>query len=1003
MPTRAIEESFPIVEINRLAVPERNSFKPIYQMHKWFARRASCVFRAILLGCLKPAGTDIMAEFYRDHTDDPDTNGKVVLDPFMGGGTTIVEALRLGCKVIGIDLNPVAWFIVKTEVEPVDLGGLRAAFDRLAHRNVAWSGKSVRETLLELYKTCCPCCRSADADIIYTFWVKSAVCTNPASPCEKKTLIPLFSDYLITQKSPSIRYWRDVSCPRCQKTFDWEVEPATLIAEPELMVTSPAYSAGVGRTTARWAYSHNSKVCCPWCKEEVTARPAGGRLERKKVPLTVLLCPHCASVWQWRGELPDAVSCPVCHRAYNPKSGNVPEKGKFICPACGTRDAIIQSIRRLPEDQLFPTDPYAIQGYCAKCGGEAGEGDEEEESDLLGHRGKRATDRATSDHQCLLTKNNGKFCTRIGSADLALYQDACARWEQEKAHLPYPKSEIPDGQETRRLLEHHYHYWHQMFNPRQLLCLSTLLSAIADEPDQTLKEMLLSALLGTLNNSNVFSRFHRFTYREGKIEGIFSRHDFQPKLTVCENNSWGTGPGYGSFNACSRKVIDGKQFALKPYDFARNSDIQESFRDPVRGEAVLNAISSVKMALDEDVDFVVTDPPYAGNVNYSELSDFFYVWLRLVLAKQYAQFAPEHTPKADEIIENPARGKTREDFEEGLTQVFRECHRVLKNEGLLAFTFHHAEGETWESLLQSVCNAAFEIEAVYPVHGEAESSLHLLDKEGAISYDLIHVCRKRPPNATIEKRSWAGVRQEIRRRAREEIHAIEAGRYGKGLGPADINIILIGKCLELYSHHYGAVVDHHGNEVTLHEALKEIRNLVDQFVSREQPLPGELEDIDAESRIYLLTLCDRKEIKSDEVHKATRGILEPEELIAAGLLIKGRAGRGRTYEVKQPGERFSELLERFRHTSGLDQPSLFPGAATRGQAGPLFIDYVHLLMALAEGGENLLPWLERFRGETPRLRAACDYLAGRNKSFAPPLKKIQDLIEVGPLFRGRSV
>ncbi|MBW1717203.1 MAG: DUF1156 domain-containing protein, partial [Deltaproteobacteria bacterium] len=124
----AIEDSFPIVEINRLAIPERNAFKPIYQMHKWFARRASCVFRAILLGCMKPLPLDndgkplksgaeiIMGEFYKDHTNDPDTKGKVILDPFMGGGTTVVEPLRLGCKVIGIDLNPVAWFIVKTEV-----------------------------------------------------------------------------------------------------------------------------------------------------------------------------------------------------------------------------------------------------------------------------------------------------------------------------------------------------------------------------------------------------------------------------------------------------------------------------------------------------------------------------------------------------------------------------------------------------------------------------------------------------------------------------------------------------------------------------------------------------------------------------------------------------------------------------------------------------------------------------------------------------------------------
>jgi len=230
---RAIEESFPIVEINRLAVPERNAFKPIYQMHKWFARRASCVFRAILLASMKPAGTDIMAEFYKDHTNDPDTNGVKVLDPFMGGGTTVVEALRLGCDVTGIDLNPVAWFIVKTEVEPVDIGELKAAFKRLEERKTA-SGKSVKEELLSHYKTECPCCGSGreDADIIYTFWVKSAICTNPN--CKKE--VPLFNNYIIAQKSPTIRYVPDYKCRSCNKEYDLDVEPASLIAEKTLTV-----------------------------------------------------------------------------------------------------------------------------------------------------------------------------------------------------------------------------------------------------------------------------------------------------------------------------------------------------------------------------------------------------------------------------------------------------------------------------------------------------------------------------------------------------------------------------------------------------------------------------------------------------------------------------------------------------------------------------------------------------------------------------------------------
>src|SRR5713226_3274731 len=215
---RAIEDYFPIVDINRLAVPERNAFKPIYQMHKWFARRASCVFRAILLGCLKPAGTDIMTEFYQDHTHDPDTNGKVILDPFMGGGTTVVEALRLGCKVVGIDLNSVAWFIVKTEVEPVDIEALKSAFERLAARPVAWNdGKPLRESLLDLYRT--EVQPGLDADVIYTFWVKHAICTDPT--CKKE--VPLFKDYFVAAKSLSVKYHRDVLCPGCKKSFDWEV------------------------------------------------------------------------------------------------------------------------------------------------------------------------------------------------------------------------------------------------------------------------------------------------------------------------------------------------------------------------------------------------------------------------------------------------------------------------------------------------------------------------------------------------------------------------------------------------------------------------------------------------------------------------------------------------------------------------------------------------------------------------------------------------------------
>jgi 16S rRNA G966 N2-methylase RsmD len=1011
---RAIEEYFPIVEINRLAVPERNAFKPIYQMHKWFARRASCVFRAILLGCLKPAATDIMAEFYKDHTRDPDTNGKLILDPFMGGGTTVVEALRLGCKVVGIDLNPVAWFIVKTEVEPVDISALKDAFERLANRKVEWSGKSVRDTLLEQYKTECPCCHG-EADIIYTFWVKSAICHNekcPARSGNRGPEVPLFSDYIVAQKKPCIRYWRDVRCPKCNKTFDWETEPATLIADPKLMFNDPTTGAGEPRGKVRWACSAGQSVICPWCQEDVKPMPTKtAKREKKKIQLNVLLCPHCESVWQWRGELPESVDCPSCKKTYKPHEGTLPDAYDFVCPSCGTKEGILASLRRLLPEERRRFKAFGIEGYCPSC---ARPDHEDEAATLFEKRGGKKAPAPAASHPCYLVKSDGKFVKRVEAADIARYRKACASWERRKDRLPYPRQEIPFGYQTVKgndLPGHGFAFWHQLFNPRQLLCLSTLLAAMDEESDEVLKDMLLSGFFQLVRNQCLLCFYNA---QAGKLEPALSRKDFAPPKTPCENSVWGTEYGRGTFTGIIDKIIAGKEFCWKPVDrrvkdYNPNGD--PALEDAPRNERIAaepgnprleaqSALHLETLGLRDKLDFVVTDPPYADNVNYSEVADFFYVWLHLVLGRKYSAFAPEFTPKAEEIIAQEVRGRSMEDFERDLTDAFKKAGGLLKDDGLLVFTFHHEANAAWEAVLESVLNAGFTVEAAYPYESDAPKSGSMGAQK--IAYDVIHVCKKRDPDAKAEQRSWAGIRQEIRRAAREEVRAIETGRYGQEpLSREDVNIVLIGKCLELYSRHYGAVIDHEGRPVELHEALNEIRSLVDDLVSKEHPLPAELEDIDAESRIYLLTLCDRKEVKSDEVHKATRGVLEPDDLIESGLMVKGRAKRGRTYEVKQPAERYRDLLERLQPDGPTPQMNL-PGV----EAPPVvnrhvkFIDYVHLLMGLVEAGENLMPWLERFRGLTPQLRAACVYLQQRNGTFAPALQKVMGLMDPGPLFRG---
>jgi hypothetical protein len=398
----------------------------------------------------------------------------------------------------------------------------------------------------------------------------------------------------------------------------------------------------------------------------------------------------------------------------------------------------------------------------------------------------------------------------------------------------------------------------------------------------------------------------------------------------------------------------------------------------------------------------VTDPPYVGNVNYSELSDFFYVWLRLALKDRYPWFAPEYTPKAEEIVENRTRGKSRQDFFQGLQAAFAKIHASLAEDGLLVFTFHHTdeEGLVWEGLLQSLCDTGFEIAAVYPIHGESESSLHLMDKEN-ISYDLIHVCRKR--QGQPETRSWAGIRQEVRKKARVELAAIEAGRYGQEpLSSNDVRLVCIGKCLELFSRHYGKVVDYEGRELKLHEALQDIGTIVDQLVTRERPLPPELEDVDPISYAWLRVLLDTKmEINVNDLSKALRAMrVNVEDLKKAGLIVKGRTGRGRYFKVKQPEERLNALKERLEPASLFTkkQMVLFDGMNRPVAQAVTLVDLVHLLIGLSWSGESVAPWLERYSHLRPKARAALRFIRERRRDWRDAIDRVLNLLEGAPLF-----
>jgi hypothetical protein len=114
-PKVCLEVDFPIAPINALSNLEGNAGKPIYQMSKWWARRRSSVFRGLLIAAATEAPSDptqaakrVWDHYYANHQKAGHFKKLRVLDPFMGGGTTLVEGARLGFQVTGVDLNPVA-------------------------------------------------------------------------------------------------------------------------------------------------------------------------------------------------------------------------------------------------------------------------------------------------------------------------------------------------------------------------------------------------------------------------------------------------------------------------------------------------------------------------------------------------------------------------------------------------------------------------------------------------------------------------------------------------------------------------------------------------------------------------------------------------------------------------------------------------------------------------------------------------------------------------------
>jgi adenine-specific DNA methylase len=718
-----------------------------------------------------------------------------VADIFMGGGTTLVEGSRLGMQMVGNDLNPVAWFVVKQELANVDLEQVKKLLadieaevkpqimpyyycDGPEGEKGSWTHLPTKKVMpadfdpLTIPRDERKDYRYEGPEIIYTFWAKHGPCQ--VTGCGHRT--PIMTSPVMAVKTLSVKHWEH-SCSKCGGDFHVEEDMARMAPDAPLYVAPSEHPFSV--------LDRRKGVICPHCGH--TAMVNLGKGKNKKVELSLLVHPQwlagspkqdtnsqpyggsaqddVAATTRWdneraskirllevRGALPEEVTCPETKVIFAPQNGTVPKKSHYVCAACGTTQDVLTTIKAT--GKTGPMAAYAVHGYAPK-------------RDAAGK------------------PYSGRFFAAYDAIHACQYDAALVEWEARKdTDLKdyWPRSEVPFGFMTHMnnggIPNHGYTHWWTMFNPRQLLAQAQLLRGILTIGDYpwSVREALLGAFQQSIRYRNMFC-FWDINY--DKLVPHMSNNNYHPKTNVVEGSCFGI-MGSGRWSSCADGVIEGIEWGKNPYELVspqsvsrvRSDGVEKSSSEKVfPGDAVVDVEvhqgSSTDLSQLESgsLDLVITDPPFGGLLHYSELSDFFYVWLRLALKNKYpAIFGSEYTPKSLEAVANRAREPEDPDgfYQRLLTQCWREAHRLLKPGGILAFTFHHSADEPWVAVLESLFDAGYYLEATYPIRSDETKG------DGAkpgtfgsqtIEYDIIHVCRKR----TEEPKpvSWGRMRREV--------------------------------------------------------------------------------------------------------------------------------------------------------------------------------------------------------------------------------------------------
>lgn len=310
--------------------------------------------------------------------------------------------------------------------------------------------------------------------------------------------------------------------------------------------------------------------------------------------------------------------------------------------------------------------------------------------------------------------------------DLALL-DAIDRGGISKG-LWYPTDRFPDGVNTRQPIAAGITTIDKAYTPRALWVMAYLWDMASRWPDPEVRPKLLFTLTSLYKRVTVFSEF-RF---------------------------WGGSGNTANFNV---PAIMNEQNVFKTFERKANT-ISWYFGDAPRvsRELRISTQSACHMTQlpDKSIDYVFTDPPFGGNINYSEMNFLWESWLGI------------HTDNSEEAIVNKVQGKGLGEYQRLLEHAFSEMRRVLKDESWMTVVFHNSSARVWSALQKAIIEAGFAIEGIQ-TFDKKHGTFKQFVSDNAVGYNLVLHCRKSLTRKRLETHDRHTGRQQAKAFIRQAI------------------------------------------------------------------------------------------------------------------------------------------------------------------------------------------------------------------------------------------